>query len=135
MNLLEHDIQNQIRLALSPYGVFFRSNVGEAWTGPEIIKTEGGGVYIPKAHRFNSGLPPGFSDLFGVVPVQVGGRTLGVFTAIEVKRIGGRVSADQENFLAVMQARGALGGVARSVDDAIAIVSKGVTRDEEGETR
>jgi hypothetical protein len=125
----EHDTQNQIRLELSDHGTFFRANVGEAWTGPEIIKTEGGGVYIPKAHRFNTGLPNGFSDLFGVVPVFITpdmvGKTIGVFTALEVKRPGGKPTKDQENFLAVMRARGCFAGVARSVDDAFKIIKPG----------
>lgn len=125
----EHDTQNQIRLALAPHCTLFRANVGEAWTGPEIIKTEGGGVYIPKAHRFNTGLPAGFSDLFGVVSVTITpdmvGQTIGVFTTIEVKRPTGRgPTKDQENFLAVMRARGAYAGVARSGDDGLRIIKK-----------
>ena len=38
--MLEHDIQNSIRLAISEnnLGVSFRTNVGQAWTGEQIIK-------------------------------------------------------------------------------------------------
>ena len=124
--MLEHDIQNKTRLEISKYGKFFRANVGEAWTGPEIIKTEGGGIYIPKAHRFNSGLPNGFSDLFGVVSVfitpEMLGQTIGVAAFLEIKTARGRVSPDQENFLAVMKAAGCLAGVARSAEQAVKII-------------
>ena len=122
----EHDIQNQIRLEISKYGKFFRANVGEAWTGPEVVRTEGGGVYIPKAHRFNTGLPNGFSDVFGVVPVfitpEMLSQTIGVAAFLEIKSIRGRVSPEQENFLSVMKAAGCLVGVARNVDQAVKII-------------
>ncbi len=122
----EHELQNRIRAEISKYGTFFRSNVGSAWTGDEIIKLGGGGVLIPKARPFNTGLPQGFSDIIGVVPVFIThdmvGRTLGVFTSIEVKTPAGRVTAEQEQFLSVMSGRGALAGVARSVEDAVRIV-------------
>jgi hypothetical protein len=121
----EHVIQNQIREALSQYGKFFRSSVGQAWTGNEIIKTEGGGVYIPKARPFNTGLPVGFSDLLGVVTVTVTpemvGQQLGIATFIEVKTNNGRVSNDQKNFLSVMAAAGCRAGVARDVESAVNI--------------
>jgi len=50
------------------------------------------------------------------------GKTFGVFTAIEVKAPGGQLTPDQKNFLSVMASRGAITGVARSVEDAVRIV-------------
>lgn len=115
----EHDIQNQVRIGISKHGTFFRCNVGEAWTGREIIRAAGGGVYIPEARRFNTGLPAGFSDVFGVVPVMITpdmfGQTIGIAAFLEIKGPGGRLSEDQKNFLSVMQARGARAGEARDV--------------------
>lgn len=123
----EQDLQNQIRMALSKLGVTcFRGNVGQAWTGDEIIKLHDGGILIPNARPFNTGLPAGFSDIFGLVPVfvthEMVGKTLGVFTVIEVKTPTGRVTTEQKHFLSVMAGRGAITGVARSVENAARIV-------------
>ena len=112
----ESDIQNSIRIALAPHGTFFRTNVGEAWIGPNAQKTIDGGIYIPGARRFSTGLPKGFSDLFGVL--HLSGRA--VF--IEVKTDTGRIRPEQELFLSVMRERGAIAGICRSVDDALKLI-------------
>ena len=123
--MLEKDIQNQIRAELSQWGKFFRTSVGQAWTGNEVIKTEGGGVYIPKAHPFATGLPVGFSDLMGVVTVTITpemvGQQIGVATFIEIKALGGRATNEQKNFRLVMAAAGCRAGVARSPEEAVRI--------------
>lgn len=116
----EADIQNMIRLHVSQnrLGVLFRANVGEAWTGDEIRKNLDGSITIFRPRRFLSGLPTGFSDLFGVSPT---GRA--VF--IEVKTPTGRVRPAQENFLKQIAAAGAYAGVARSPQDAERIILGG----------
>ena len=123
----ESDIQNLIRLELSKHGTFFRANVGQAYTGNEIIRLEGGNILIKDARPFNTGMPPGFSDLFGVIPLTITpemlGTKFGLFAAVEVKTPTGRVRPEQENFIGVMRARGARAGIARSVDDAVRIVT------------
>lgn len=65
---------------------------------------------------------PGGSDLIGlhtvtVTPDMVGQR-LAVFTAIEVKTPVGRVSEQQQRFIAMVKGLGGIAGVARSVEDA-----------------
>lgn len=104
--MTEHDIQNAIRLKLSELGfAVFRANVGNFQTAD--------GRYI------KSGLPKGFSDLFAVKDGRV--------FFIEVKTPTGRVSEEQKHFIAVMRDRyGCAAGVARCVDDAVEIVTKGV---------
>lgn len=127
----ETDLMRQIEIDLCRETAgrvkVFRTNVGEFWTGQEIIRTDGGGVYIPKAYRFDTGLPKGFSDLFAVVPTVITpellGRTLAQAAFIEVKTPTGRLRPEQEQFLAVMRATGARAGVARSPEDAIRIVT------------
>lgn len=95
-------IQNQIRVAISQAGhMIFRANVGK-------VRTSDGRV-------FDTGLPKGFSDLFGFRPD-------GRIFFIEVKNETGRVRPEQKKFMEVMASRGALVGVARSVDDALKIV-------------
>ena len=101
----EHRIQNEIRAAVAPYAVIFRVNVGSG-------RTEDG-------RYFSSGVPVGFSDLFGVRLCD--GRA--VF--IEVKTPSGRVSVSQMNFISRMIAAGAVAGICRSADEAVRLVASG----------
>lgn len=102
-SLSEHDIQNLIRMELSQAGyMVFRANVGK-------VKTADG-------RFFDTGLPKGFCDLFGFKPN-------GQIFFIEVKNETGRIRPEQKNFMEVMSSKGALAGVARSVEDALKIVN------------
>jgi VRR-NUC domain len=93
------DLSNAIRLALSNEGHFIcRANVGK-------FKMQDG-------RWFDTGLPVGFSDLFG----NRAGDAKAFY--IEVKAGRDTVKPHQEAFLAAMRARGAIAGVARSVQDA-----------------
>lgn len=107
----EHGIQNTIRNALAGDCLAFRANVGQAWAGSRVERLPGNRVLIHDARPFTTGLPPGFSDLFGLMP---GGR----FFALEVKTPTGRVSDQQARFLAAVERYGGISGVARSPDDA-----------------
>lgn len=98
----EHKIQNDIRAAVSPYAVIFRANVGKGITFD--------GRY------FDTGLPAGFSDLFGFR------KSDGKMVFIEVKTPKGRPSEKQKHFLETMRKYGAIAGIARSVEDAINII-------------
>lgn len=101
----EHEIQNEIRKELSKYGVFFRANVGK--------------VRLSDGRYFDTGLPVGFSDLFGVR------KSDGKAIFIEVKNEKGRVSPEQKNFIEQMRKNGAIAGVARSAMDAVKIITEG----------
>lgn len=74
------------------------------------------------------GLANGAPDLVGWLPHVVTpedvGRTLAVFTGIEAKRHDGRVSEDQQRFLAALERAGAVQGVARSVGDLAEILGR-----------
>lgn len=100
----EHAIQNTVRIALSEYATVFRANVGS-------------GVTYDGRH-FETGLPKGFSDLFGFRHSD------GRIFFIEVKTPSGRLSSCQKNFLEQMRNYGAIAGVARSVDDAVRIIQE-----------
>lgn len=121
----EHRIQNEIRNALAGRGLFFRANVGRAWTG-DAERIDASTVLIRNARPFDTGLPPGFSDLFGLVPVAIGpehvGRQLAVFAAIECKAASGRLAPKQRAFLDAVAREGGRSGVARTVEDAMRIV-------------
>ncbi len=97
-------IQNQIRVELSKAGhTVFRVNVGK-------VRTADG-------RYFDTGLHKGFTDLFGFRPD-------GRIFFIEVKNETGKVRPEQEKFIEQMKKRGALAGVARSVEDAMRIVNE-----------
>lgn len=61
---------------------------------------------------FDTGVPVGFSDLFGVR------RSDGKAVFIEVKTKSGRVRPEQKNFIEKMRQAGAIAGICRSVEDA-----------------
>lgn len=99
----EHDIQNEIRLALAEKGIMcFRANVGR--------------VKMKDDRWFDTGLPKGFCDLFGF-------RNDGQIFFIEVKNGKGQTSEKQDTFMKLVKQNGALAGVARSVEDALKIIN------------
>lgn len=98
----EHRIQNEIRIAVSPYCTIFRINVGQGFT--------------KDGRHFSTGVPKGFSDLFGVR------RSDGRAIFIEVKTKTGRLRPEQKKFLTAMRSCGAIAGVCRSADDAIKLI-------------
>lgn len=118
----ERATQNIIRNYLAGKVLCFRANVGQAWTGSSFHRLPNGDLLIKDPRPFSTGLPPGFSDLFGMVaktitPEMVG-RKVATFFAGEVKDEGGRVSEKQAAFLQAVKAHGGLAGVWRSTDDA-----------------
>ena len=52
------------------------------------------------------------------------GQRVAVFTSVEVKTATGRVSTEQRQWLEAVQAAGGIAGVARSVEDALRIVTE-----------
>ena len=100
----EHDIQNEIRVAVSPWCVIFRANVGR--------------VRTPDGRWFSTGLPAGFPDLFGVR------RRDGKAVFIEVKKAGGRASPAQERFIGFMRQTGAVAGICYSAEEAVKLVTE-----------
>ena len=109
--MTETDVQNLIRLELQCYGITtFRANVGR--------------VKMQDGRYFDTGLPVGFSDLFGVMPS-------GKAIFIECKKPNWKPATkgnlfeheeDQRNFINQMRSSGALAGFASSVDEAVKIV-------------
>jgi hypothetical protein len=103
----------------------FRNNVGTAWTGSPLIKQPDGSVTLRNARPLHAGLCKGSSDLIGFKPVTITpemvGRTVAVFTAIEVKTPKGKPTPEQLHFLKRVKELGGIAGIARSVDDVLAI--------------
>lgn len=119
----EQDLQNRIRVALSEYGVIFRTNAGKYWQGKRVW-CEQFNEYVLRDIRPVIGLPVGFSDTLFVGKDKV--------AFIEIKTPRGRVRPEQENFIKVMRSYGHRAGVARSVEDAIRIVTDDKYKETQG---
>lgn len=121
----EHGIQNSIRNELAGRCLLFRANVGKAWQG-DAKRLPNGDLLLKNPRPFSTGLPPGFSDLFGLVPVTITtdmvGKTFGVFMALEVKAERGKPSEQQERFLQAVNDNGGRAAVVRSTDDALRVL-------------
>ncbi len=103
----EKGVEIRVRVALAAAGVMvLKHTVGPCWEcGAKPNKRQGLGV--------------GCSDLICIVP------PFGRFLGIEMKRPGGgRVSEEQVRWLAVIRRFGGITGVARSVEEAMALVDE-----------
>jgi len=110
----EQTIQQHIRLACS-IGTcrLFRNNTG---TLRDI-----------NGRPVSFGLCKGSADLIGwrtvtITPEMVG-QQIAVFTSIEVKSSSGRVKPEQQQWLQAVAAAGGIAGVARSVGEAMDLLS------------
>ena len=101
----ESDIQSSIRLALNPYAIIFRTNVGS-------VRTADGRI-------FSSGLPKGYSDLSGFR------KSDGKMIFLEIKTEKGKLRKDQIHFLNEMSKHPVIASVCRSAEEAVKIVMEG----------
>jgi len=106
----EAGLMREIQLYWSNLGHrLFRNNVGHAQTKD--------GRYI------TFGLAPGSSDLIGFKRVKITqdmvGKTIAVFSAIEVKGPRGRATTEQVDFLATVTNLGGHAKLAYSVEDSL----------------
>jgi len=127
--MTEKTIQTEIMLALGNGRCrIFRNNVGNGLMANKITQgPRGGDFHVTGGRRVQFGLCPGSSDLIGwrsieITPDMVG-KTLAIFCAVEVKTPTGRPTDDQKNFIQQVRAAGGLAGIARTVDEAVAICS------------
>jgi hypothetical protein len=111
----EQRIQQEIRIACGTGDTrLFRNNTG-------TLRDQHG-------RPVQFGLCKGSADLIGwrtvtVTPDMVGAQ-VAVFLSIEVKTPTGRLRPEQQQWLDAVQAAGGIAGVARSVDDALRIVTE-----------
>ena len=99
----EQAIQDAIRVKLAQEGyIVFRTNVGKVKTADE--------------RWFDTGLPTGFPDLMGYKPEN------GRIFFIEVKTDTGKRRKDQVLFANGLRDKNVIYGVARSAEEAVAIV-------------
>jgi len=109
----EQSIQQHIRLTCSTGSTrLFRNNTG-------TLRDQHG-------RPVSFGLCKGSADLIGwttrTITLEMVGSQVAVFTSIEVKAASGRLRPEQRQWLDAVQAAGGIAGVARSVDDARALL-------------
>jgi len=112
----ETDLQQRIRLALGT-----RSDL-------RIFRNQVGQLPDPRTGRpVQFGLARGSADLIGwrtvVITPEMVGQRVAVFTSIEVKTPTGRLTPQQRHWLSAVMTAGGIAGVARSVTDALQIVT------------
>ena len=120
MSNKETTLQQEISLALGqlPDLRMFRNQVGQL---PDLRT----------GRPVQFGLAKGSSDLIGFKTIEVTpdmiGQKLAVFTSIEVKTAKGKLTPMQHNWLSCVRKAGGITGVARSVQDAIQIISNPIS--------
>lgn len=125
--LTPSDQVKTILLACSQAGArMFRMQVGLAWIGSRITKNADGSITIHDPRPLKSGTV-GMCDTGGwtsvIVTPEMVGQRIAVSTWIEVKQGSGRPSKEQTAFIQAAKLAGCRAGVARSVPDALAILT------------
>ncbi len=125
----ERQILQKIQLAATKLGArIFRNNTAMAWAGklergPASVTLGPGDIVLRNARPIHAGLCKGGSDLIGWTPVKITGehvgKTLAIFTAVEVKTEGVRVTPEQSAFLHTINDGGGIAILARSDGAAI----------------
>lgn len=109
--------KESMRLATALGARLFRNNTGRT-------KTADGKRWI----QFGIPSTGGGSDLLGWTPTLITadmvGSTVAVFTAVEIKAGRDRLTLKQKAFIAKVKKDGGIAGVARSVDDAGALLKR-----------
>jgi hypothetical protein len=126
----ETTIQNKIRLEVGKiFGVrLFRNNVGNSYQGIPVTCKPNEPLILRAWRRIQYGLFPGSSDLIGwrsitITPEMVG-KTVAVFTSIEVKSETGSISPAQRNWIGQVILSGGISGIARNEDDAKTLINE-----------
>ena len=96
--------------------------------GCRLFRNQTGALKDEHGRLVRFGLCKGSSDLIGfksvtITPEMVG-QKIAVFTAIEVKTPSGKATAEQMNFINRVREFGGFAGIARSVQDVLAITDR-----------
>ena len=113
--MTETELQKRIQVGVSPYAAVFRIPAGKYYQG-QFNTMRDGTPYIHHLRRISVAVE-GYPDLSGFR------RSDGKAVFIEVKTKTGRVSKNQAKFIEMAKKAGCLAGVARSVEDAIKIIT------------
>ena len=120
----ESNIFKRAMVAVSKLGTrLFRINAGRGWTGSKLTWNSDRTKLTIHNPRPFIGAPKGYPDGTGWTPVEVGGRIVAVYTAIETKTKTGRATKEQVNFLDQVKAAGGIAGIVRSDEDAVELIN------------
>ena len=93
--------------------------------GCRLFRNQTGALKDQTGRLVRFGLCKGSSDLIGMKSVTVTpemvGQKVAIFTAIEVKTASGKPTPEQLNFVNRVKELGGIAGIARSVEDVLAI--------------
>lgn len=107
-------------LATKLGGRMFRVNTGMGWVGKVVQKTRDR-IVLANPRPLHAGLVKGGSDTIGWMPLTITpemvGRTIPVFTAVEVKEDDG-LTTEQANFIRVVLEAGGIAGVVHDAAEA-----------------
>lgn len=124
----ETNLLRRVQLAITDQiknARLFRNNTGTGWQGE--CKRIGNKLLITDPRPLEAGLCKGSHDLIGwtsvVIMPEMVGKTVAVFTTVEVKTQTGRVSPEQIRFWENVQDAGGFSFFARSETEAVAALS------------
>jgi len=123
----ERDITNPLLKAASKLGArLFRVNTGMGWVG-RIVRQTADAITLAHPRPLHAGLCKGGSDIIGWTPVKITpemvGRTVAVFTALEIKTARVPTTPEQARFVATVREAGGYAAVVRSVDEGLAALA------------
>lgn len=126
--MAERDLYGTLMICASQAGArLFRNNTGMGWVG-KVKRRVGNLLTLENPRVLHSGLCNGSSDLIGWTQVRITdemlGKTVAVFTAIEVKGDDGKPSKEQIAFCKAVKNSGGISAVVKSVDDLEAALIK-----------
>lgn len=126
---IKRDIQ--LQLTADPHVRLFNNPTGVFWQG-EVVSQSRDTIVLRNPRRVNVGLIKGGSDLIGwrslLITAEMVGARIAQFVGIETKSLRGRATAEQLNFIDVLNRAGGAAGVARSTEDAEHILINGEPR-------
>lgn len=120
-NKSESQIQSDIALEFNKGATrLFKNVVGNFWTG-KMVDFKDGLVRLANARRIKCGLVTGAADRIGFHQIEITsamvGKTIAIFTAVELKTCVGSATPEQKQFLKVISDMGGIAGIAREKKD------------------
>lgn len=113
----ETDVVHGILKSTSKLGYLFMKNVRGKFKTLDGSRVVSAGLSLD-----------GSGDLIGIRQVLITpdmvGKTIGQFASIEVKKDGGRVRPEQENFAAIVKRHGGFAAICYSVEEAMELVKR-----------
>ncbi len=117
----EKNLKKEILLFTSQEGHrLFRNNTGTGWQG-KLVSRVMDTLVLKYPRPLRAGLCKGSSDLIGwtkvLVTKEMVGKTIAVFTGVELKTKTGRPTEEQINFKEVVNNNNGIGMIVRTIEE------------------